>query len=121
MGSSLGMVYGSTAPFLYLPLGQRRRNSSNLGAAESLFLYLGGSRRCAGLPLFLLNAVKFLVLPEDKSKGRRDDMIGRAADELRIAVEGVCQRFFKLEFAGDGLRWFLDKGHCGSPFEAWPV
>ena len=63
------------------------------------------------------SAVEFLVLPEDKSKGRRDDVIRRAADELRVAVEGVCQRLFKLEFADDGLGWFLNKGHCGSPFE----
>src|SRR5579859_459327 len=111
------MAYRSTVPFPCLPLGGRRRNSSNLVAAESVFLYLGGSGRCASLPLFLLDAVKFFVLPEDKSKGRRHDMIGRAADELRIAVEGVCQRFFELEFAGDGLGWFLNKGHCGSPFE----
>ena len=97
MGSPLGTVYGSTAPFLYLPLGGRRRNSSNVGVAESRFLYLGGLRRFAGLLLFLLKAVEFLVFPEDKSKGRRDDVIRRAVDELRIAVEGVCQRLFKLE------------------------
>jgi hypothetical protein len=76
--AALGMVYGSTAPFLYLPLGGRRRNSSNLGAVESRFLYLGGLRRFAGLLLFLLKAVEFLVFPEDKSKGRRDDVIRRA-------------------------------------------
>jgi len=46
-------------------------------------------------------------------------MIGRTADELGVAVEGVNERPFQLEFAGDGLRRFFDEGHNIAPFRIW--
>src|SRR5258707_9791041 len=116
MGSPLGMAYTSTAPFRFLPLARRRGNFWNLEAAGSLFLHLCGLRGFAGFLLFLLEPVKFLVLPEDKSKGRRHDVIRRAADECCVAVKGLSERCLKLEFSGHHRRWFLDEGHCRSPF-----
>lgn len=43
-------------------------------------------------------------------------MIGGAADEFGVAIEGLSERLFQLEFTCDGLGWFLDEGHRDSPF-----
>lgn len=63
----------------------------------------------------LLEPAKLLVFSEHKSKGRRHDVIWRTADEFGgVAVEGLSERLFKLEFACNHLGWFLDRGRSFS-------
>jgi len=57
--------------------------------------------------LLFLPAFEIQAFPEHKSEGRRDDMIGGAADKSCVVVEGPRDGFFEMEFAGHSAGGFL--------------